>query len=87
MTVRGEIDQRLLEGFTGVEHSQHNRVLRELIRLEERDHHLIFGAGAVREDEQDEIGDADQDQDRECAFLVRVHGRNDTILSKPVSAD
>ena len=80
MVVGDEVEDGGGEGFTGVEHFDDDGVLREFVRLEERDHHLVFGTGVVGEDKGGEIGDADQNEDGEDTFLGGGHGRNDTIF-------
>ena len=79
MTVDPEIDQRLLERLCGRDHLFGDRILRKLIRLEERDHHLIVRSSAVGRNEEDEIQATDGEQDEENPFLQGGHKGNDTI--------
>ena len=80
MIVGDEIENGLGEFFARVEHFDDDGILREFVRLEERDHHLVCCTGVVGEDKGGEISDADQNEDGENTFLGGGHGRNDTIF-------
>ena len=73
MIVGDKIVYCLVACFPRGEHFQHNRILRELIWLEERDHHLVFCAGIVGENKDSEIGDADKEKDCKNALLGGGH--------------
>ncbi len=73
MPIRDEVVDGLIERGVGFQHLDDNRILRKLIRLEERDHHLVFRAGVIRENEGAEISNADDDQDEKNAFLGEGH--------------
>ena len=74
MAVGDEVEDGLIERFARREHLRHHRVLRELVRLEERDHHLVFRAGVVGEDEEGKINDADEKKDGKDTLLGQGHG-------------
>ena len=80
MIVGDEVENGLGEFFARVEHFDDDGVLSEFVRLEERDHHLVFGAGVVGGDKGGEICDADKNEDGEDAFLSGSHAGNDTIF-------
>ena len=80
MIVGDEVENGLGEFFARVEHFDDDGVLREFVRLEERDHHLVFCAGVVGKNKYGEIDDADQDEDGEYTFLGGGHAGNDTIF-------
>jgi len=51
----------------------YNGILRELVRLEERDHHLVFGARVVGENKSAEIDEADKKENGKDTFLGGGH--------------
>jgi hypothetical protein len=73
MSVGDEVVDGLVARTVGFQHLGHDGILRELVRLEERDHHLVLCAGVVGEDENDEINEADEEQGDENALLCRGH--------------
>lgn len=78
MTIENEVENGVFDIFARGEHLRHHGILRKLIRLEERDHHLVLRAGVVRKDEDREVQEADEYQYRKDAFLFQVHAGNDT---------
>ena len=80
MSVGDEVINGLVARAVRFQHLNCDRILRELIRLEERDHHLVFCAGVVGKNKYAEIGDADKDEDGKNAFLAGIHAAYDTIF-------
>ena len=74
MIVGDKVEDRSGKRFTRGEHFHDDEILRELIRLEKRDHHLVFCAGVVGEDEDGEVNDADECEDCKDTFLGGGHG-------------
>ena len=73
MAISNKVDDSLFKIFARREHLHYDGILREFIRLEERDHHLVFCAGVVGEDEDGEVNDADECENCKDTFLGGGH--------------
>src|SRR5687768_11229176 len=79
MTVGNEVEYRFIQLCMWGEHLHHNGILREFVRFEKRDHHLVVRTRIIGEDEDGEIKNTNKNKNAKYAFLSGGHVRNDTI--------
>ena len=73
MIVGDKIEDRPGNCFPRGEHFHDDGILRKLIRLKERDHHLVICASVVGENKDGEVNDADSCENYKDSFLGGGH--------------
>ena len=73
MTVGDKVVNGLVARAVGFQHLRHDGILRELVRLKERDYHLVFGTSVIWKNEGAKINNADKEENGKNTFLGGSH--------------